>query len=293
MQLQRKARSGPSIAVREKTHTIRFGLGKPFPFRISFPPALLALLIQLAATLLTLAILVPVLELSGIHLGLLSWAFLQGGVALLISRYLDQASWWWGIHLFFVPALAWAQSFGIESAWFFAAFLLLFLVYWSVFRSQVPLYLSSRKAWDAIAELLPAKSGVCLIDLGAGLGGMLGYLSRKRPDGQFSGMEVAPLPFALAWLRKLLSRGTYQISWGNFWPHDLVAYDVVYAYLSPVPMTRIWQKVCAEMPSGSCFISNTFAVPGVLADKIIELDDFHHSKLYVYRIPAKPGNDKP
>lgn len=265
----------------------------PFFKHSSFPPAFLALMIQLAAALLTLAVLVPVLEASGIRLGLPVVAFLQGGVASLLSRWLGQASWWRVMHLFFAPALVWTQSFDIEPAWFSAGFLLLFLAYWSVFRSQVPLYLSSRKAWDAIAELLPDRPGVALMDLGAGLGGMLGYLARKRPDGRFSGMEIAPLPFALAWLRKTLGQGAYQISWGDFWPHNLAAYDVVYAYLSPVPMARIWQKACAEMCPGSCFISNTFAVPGVRAEKIIELDDFHHSRLYVYRIPAKPRVDQP
>jgi hypothetical protein len=66
-----------------------------------------------------------------------------------------------------------------------------------------------------------------------------------------------------------------------------VEQDVVYAYLSPVPMARLWCKVCEEMPSGSRFISNTFPVPGVEPERVVELDDFHHSRLYVYRVPVR------
>lgn len=257
------------------------------------PPSLIALIAQLVAALITLALLAPAFGLLGMDLALMPAAFIQGGIAAALGLRLGLASWWLPIHLLFFPVVVWAQTFSIAPAWFLAAFLLLFLVYWSAFRSQVPLYLSSRKAWAAVAGLLPEKSGFAMLDLGAGLGGMLAYLSLRRPDGQFYGMEIAPLPFALAWLRRTLRRGAYRIGWGDFWPHSLASYDVVYAYLSPVPMARLWQKAGSEMPPGSCLISNTFPVPGVQPDEIIELDDFHRSRLYVYRIPARTGEVTP
>lgn len=286
MQLQQKARNSPEFAPPEEAGAGRPRRGGKGLAYFLLPPALVALFIQIASGLVTLLILAPGLEFSGLHPDFLAMAFIQGGAALLASRYLGQEPWWQGMHLFFLPAMVSVQGFHIEPAWFFAAFVLLFLLYWSVFRSQIPLYLSSRKAWNAMADLLPVKSGVTLIDLGAGLGGMLDHLSKIRPDGRFSGMEIAPLPFVLARLRRMLGRGGYQISWGNFWSHKLADYDVVYAYLSPVPMNRLWQKACAEMRPGTCLISNTFDIPGVAAEKIVELDDFHRSRLYVYRIPA-------
>lgn len=253
----------------------------------SFPPSLLALLSQISAALIVLVLVAPLLALFKIEITLVSHAFIQGSIAALIGLRMGLASWWIPINLLFTPALMATLALEVAPSWFLAAFLVLFLAYWSVFRTQVPLYLSSRKAWVAVAELLPNKTGVRLLDVGAGLGGMLNYLGKRYPDGRFSGMEIAPLPFLFGWLGNKLAKGNYSLLWGDFWQHTLVDQDVVYAYLSPVPMARLWLKVCEEMPAGSRFISNTFFVPDVEPESIVELDDFHHSCLYVYRIPER------
>lgn len=257
----------------------------------SFLPSQVALFAQIAATLITLMLVAPVLASFEVEPPLIADATIQGGIAAFIGSRLGLASWWLPINLLFSPALVSTLSFGVAPLWFLVAFILLFLVYWSVFRSQVPLYLSSRKAWAAVAGLLPGKAGVRFLDLGAGLGGMLSYLDARHPGGYFSGMEIAPLPFALGWARKKATGGNYSLLWGDFWPHSLADQDVVYAYLSPVPMGRLWRKVCEEMPSGSRFISNTFPVPGVEPATVVELNDFHHSRLYVYRVPAQQKMD--
>lgn len=247
-------------------------------------PSLTALLSQVVSVLITL-VLVAIISI-GIELPFIYVIPIQGSIAALIGLWLGLARWWLPINLLFTPALVWTLSFNVAPLWFLSVFLLLLLAYWNIFRSQVPLYLSSRKAWVAVADLLPRKSGFCLLDVGAGLGGMLGYLSLRRLDGKFYGMEIAPLPFALAWLKRKTGQGRHQIRWGDFWTHNFAVYDVVYAYLSPVPMARLWAKACAEMAVGSRFISNTFPVFGAEPEKIIDLGDFHHSRLYVYRIPS-------
>lgn len=252
-----------------------------------FSPSLVALLTQVAATLIILLLVYPVLASFGVEMPLVSYAFIQGVIAAFLGSSLGLASWWQPINLFFTPALVVSLSLGIAPVWFLAAFILMFLLYWSVFKSQIPLYLSSRKAWVAVAELLPKKSGVRFLDLGAGLGGMLNYLGAQYPDGHFSGMEIAPLPFLLGWVRKQIINGNYSLAWGDLWQQNLADQDVVYAYLSPVPMAKLWHKISEEMPAGSYFISNTFAVPGVEPESIVELDDFHYSRLYIYRIPAR------
>lgn len=229
--------------------------------------------------------------LLGLTISLAQASSLHGAIAAFIGFRWGLAPWWQPINLLFMPTVVLTLSLDIAPQWFLGAFILFLLAYWSVFRSQVPLYHSSRKAWAAVADLLPGRSGFCLLDVGAGLGGMLGYLSRKRPNGKFYGMEIAPLPFAFAWLRRKATRGEYQIRWGDFWAHNFAAYDVIYAYLSPVPMDRIWVKACTEMAPDTYFISNSFPVSEVEPEKIVELDDFHHSRLYIYRIPARQPGD--
>ena len=61
-------------------------------------------------------------------------------------------------------------------------------------------------------------------------------------------------------------------------------YDVVFAYLSPVPMSDLWLKAKQEMRPGSLFISNTFAVNDQPPQECITVDDLHHSTLYLWRM---------
>jgi hypothetical protein len=65
---------------------------------------------------------------------------------------------------------------------------------------------------------------------------------------------------------------------------DLSQHDVVYAYLSPVPMALLWRKVRKEMHPGSILISNSFVVPGIEPEITLKLGDFGGSTLYLWRI---------
>ncbi|HXU92050.1 MAG TPA: hypothetical protein VFP33_00175, partial [Gallionella sp.] len=128
------------------------------------------------------------------------------------------------------------------------------------------------------------------VDLGSGLGGVLTHLASVRPDGQYSGVESAPLPFLWSWLRiKLGGHSNCKVHWGSIWDDklgacDLSQYDVVFAYLSPVPMERLWHKARAEMRPGSVFISSTFAVPEQSPHETVQVDDLHRSTLLVWRM---------
>ncbi len=252
------------------------------PGRRRAPPLLSALLAQLAALALTFLLVFLLAAYGNRDVPVIAVALAQGVIAMAVSWLLGMKAWWLPIQLLFVPGLVAGLSLDIAPGWYLLAFLTLLAVYWSVFRSQVPLYLSSRAAWQAVAGILPDKPGLQVIDLGSGLGGLLGFLGRTRPQGHYVGIEAAPLPFALGWLR--CAAGACDMRFGSFWHHDLSGYDVAYAYLSPVPMAELWRKVQAEMLPGSLFISNTFAVPGVKPARTVQVDDFHDSILYIYRL---------
>ena len=251
-------------------------------FLLRLPPFIKAVVAQSASLLATLLFVTAAGLFGNWHFPLMVIAFIQGGMAALFTQVLGMKSWWLPIQFLFVPGLLAGLALDVAPYWYLLAFLLLLVVYWGVFRSQVPLYLSSRAAWRAVAELMPNKPGVRVIDLGSGLGGLLGFLIRIRPQGQFVGVETAPLPFILGWFRCAL-KGC-DMRFGSFWTHDLGSYDVVYAYLSPVPMADLWRKVKAEMKPGSLFVSNTFAVPDVVAVQTVAVDDFHDSTLFIYRL---------
>jgi hypothetical protein len=125
------------------------------------------------------------------------------------------------------------------------------------------------------------------IDLGCGFAGTLCYLSRRFPESTFVGVETAPLVFIAAWLRSL-PYPNCKIRFKDIWKTSLAPYDFVYCFLSPVPMPELWKKAKLEMKPGTKFMSNTFAIPGVKPDGLIELKDWRDSKLLLFSIERKP-----
>lgn len=219
---------------------------------------------------------------STCRLSLASLTWVEGLAAWAVTRGLGLPYWWQPINLLFFPLLGLALSSEVEPLWGMAAFVALALTSLGSLRSRVPLFLSSRQAIAALAQCIPERPGMRLIDLGCGLGGPLAGLSRLRPDLVLHGVEAAPLNWLVSWLRL---RGRARIALGNLWDQDLSGFDVVYAYLSPTPMARLWEKACREMRPGSLLISNSFEIPGIAPDRVVVLDDLSRSRLLLWRIP--------
>lgn len=248
------------------------------------PPALKALLAQLVGWTVAIALarggLLPggVWPLAGVQLV----------TATAMAAALRSARWWLPIHLGFAPLLILAGKLGIAPGWYLAAFALLLAVYWTSFRTQVPLYLSNRATVAAVAALLPTDRPVRLLDLGSGTGSLLRPLARLRPDCRFHGIEAAPAPWLISWL---LARGLRNIviRRGDFFAPLWSEFDVIYAFLSPVPMSDVWIKAQQELRPGGVLVSNSFPVSGRKPERIVEVADGRATKLYVYRIgTARP-----
>ena len=143
---------------------------------------------------------------------------------------------------------------------------------------------------EALAELTAAHPRLRFLDLGAGLGSIVCPLAKMRPDARIVGVENAPATWLIGRLRTL-GLPNCDWRWGDLWQCSLAEQDVVYAFLSPVPMPELWEKASREMPAGSLFISNSFPVPGITPERIVELDDRRQTSLYCYRIPG-PHTDE-
>lgn len=215
----------------------------------------------------------------------LQFTFGCGILAGALSHLCRQGAWWLPIQILFAPAILVALTLDLRPEIYLAMFLLLLLIYWSSFRGQVPIYLSSQKVWSTLGAELPSDRGFQFLDAGSGLGGLLVHLAKTFPLGQYTGIESAPLPFLFSWSRvRLNAAGLCRVKWGSYWDVDFGEYDIVFTYLSPAPMPELWQKARREMKPGARFISNTFAVPDVPPDKTITVDDLHRSTLYIWEM---------
>ena len=245
------------------------------------PPIVIAMLAQAAGASVTLFLLwlLPIPD----RWGELSAALCHGLVAAQVGRMLGLAPWWIPINVGFVPVALVVTGSDLSPAWFLTGFIALGLVYWSTYRTQVPLYLTSGAGCKVVAEILEREKGTTFLDLGSGSGSVLAHIARRFPAISCEGVELAPLPFWISRLR-LAWRKNCSVNWKDYWSLDLSRYDVVYAFLSPVPMNALWEKVRREMRPGTLFISNSFPVVGVVPKEILVVPGPIKRKLYLWRI---------
>ncbi len=249
----------------------------------ALPPIVVALAAQAVAVLVVLVFVWLAQQFSTAvpRVSLLAWGV--GVLAAVLGRRWGLPSWWWPLQLLFAPALYWGLQLNIPPWIYLGAFMLCLLVLGNSVSDRVPLYLSSQPVWMAVADLLPDREEFQFVDLGSGLGGGLRRLAPQFPGAGFVGVENSPLLWVVS--RLLLHRyANAQLKLQSIWDYSLDDRDVVYAFLSPAPMQRLWEKAGREMKPGALFISNSFTVPGVAPDEQIELDDRRHSVLYVWRM---------
>ncbi|HRD35101.1 MAG TPA: class I SAM-dependent methyltransferase [Rhodocyclaceae bacterium] len=242
------------------------------------PPALKALIAQIAGWL------IAVLSTrTGWLPPEMHWVIAAQALgAMAVATSLRSAWWWLPIHLVFSPLLVTADRLGIPAHWYLVAFILLAVVFWTSFRTQVPLYLSNSATIAALLERLPANRDIRFLDIGSGTGSVLIALARHRPGSRFTGIETAPGPYLVS---RLMARGipNLHIERGDFFEPSWAGYDIVYAFLSPVPMAAVWAKAQRELKPGALLISNSFEIPGAMPDESIRGDGGRAGTLYVYR----------
>ncbi len=244
-------------------------------------PSVVALLVQVTVFfLLTLPLSLGVVYAGGWPTPFAA-ALLQGMVAALVSaRVLPR--WWMFLQAIFPILVVLGLLVHLSPLVWLGAFVVVWLINRNSVGERVPLYLSGRFVPETLSTILPA-CPFRFLDLGCGLGGVLARLADKYPTSHFEGIESAPLPWLIAWLR-LMRRNNGRVLFGDLWALPLAEYQVVYCFLSPAPMAALWAKACAELRPGSLFVSNTFAISAAPAPhQVLELPD-HTGPLYVWRM---------
>lgn len=214
----------------------------------------------------------------------------QAITAMLLSMLMRMDNWWRWIHAGFPLAVLAMSQWHVPQGVYLAAFLFTLSLYWTTFRTQVPFFPSRPVAWQEVARLLPAGQAVHLIDIGSGIGDMVMHVA-KQHTGQhgrassFTGIEIAALPWLVSYLRSRLRRSTAVFRLGDYNELDFAHYDVVFAYLSPAAMRKLWAKASSEMRAGSMLISYEFEIPGITPSRVIA-GTGQSPSLYVWQIGA-------
>ncbi len=208
---------------------------------------------------------------------------LQALLAALFSRAIRQPVWWVPIHLLFMPAVLLGSTWQLPAPLYLLLLLLLVLLFWGTVKGDVPLFLSSSAVSDALIQIVQREGAKSFVDIGAGLGTVVVPLAKAGPNMRILALERAPLPWLMAaWrCRKLANVSVGRTS---FWQQDLAQFDLVFAFLSPLVMTEIGEKIRREMRAGCLFVSSSFPIPDSKPESVLELNDRRKTKLYCYRI---------
>ena len=211
------------------------------------------------------------------------WFALHGILAAFLTVLVGGSRWWIPFQCAVPFAIHGALLLALPPWIWLSVVLVLFLVYGGGIVTRVPLYLSNMAACVALADLIRELPAPQAVDLGAGFGGPMRHLGAIFPTGSFTSVEASPLTCLGAWFLAWGSPGRVRVRWGDLWGEPLGRYDLVYVFLSPAPMPKLWDKVQAELRPGAILVSNTFPVPGVTPERIIDLPGRADARLYVYR----------
>ena len=249
-------------------------------------PAAEALLIQVGAFILVYAFVLVFDRLLPFPISIGGGALLMAAAAALITWCRRLPFWWLPIQFCFPLAILLAYAMAFSPVVYFSLFMVFLLVYWTPFKTRVPLYLSGQPVWEKIATFIPENRDIQIADVGSGLGGLVLYLAKRFPKARITGIELAPFPWLIGWSRGRIARSRARFLFGDYEKIDFSQFDVVFIFLSPAVMPSLWAKASSDMRQGSLLLSYEFVIPHVKPDIVIPAD-VRGAKLYGWRIPGK------
>ncbi len=146
---------------------------------------------------------------------------------------------------------------------------------------------SSAKAYNAMMKLTEETGNGTIVDLGSGWGNFVIPMAKKYPQRQVVGYELSLLPWLFSRVvKKALGLKNLTLHRQDFYQANLTEASVLVCYLFPKAMEKIKDKLLNEQQRIDFLISNNFALPSSKPDKVIKLDDFYRSPVYLYKMTS-------
>lgn len=176
----------------------------------------------------------------------------------------------------------------IVSIWIVTVFVLYFVVKemkQAFFWFWVPYVPTSDYRIKKFTETIKMKKWQKFLDLWCWDWRVLEEVKNKNPNNLVCWIENSPGPYRLALKRREENKLDYEIINTNFFKEDFSKYDIIYSFMIPYLMKRIWKKIKSECKKGTLFYSASFKIRGEKEHSIIEIKkDKYCSYIYVYRV---------
>ena len=148
---------------------------------------------------------------------------------------------------------------------------------------------SSRAARRAALEMLLARLGAphgsgttTIHELGCGFGALVVDLARALPAARVVGVELSPIPFAVAWLRARRLPNA-EVRFGDFFRRPLGDAAAVVCYLMLRPMPALAAKLDRELAPGTPVVALGFLFRGRPAEETRRVAGVFPMEVAVYR----------
>jgi hypothetical protein len=155
----------------------------------------------------------------------------------------------------------------------------------TIFWYWVPFVPSTDYKTKKLIEILKIKKWQSFVDLWCWDWKILEAVKDKFPEALVYWIENSPKPYNLALKRRKRNNLDYNLIQNNFFKEDFSIYDIIYSFLIPYLMNKIWIKIKSECKPWTLFYVSEFEIKGEkFIDKIIIEEKDYKWKIFVYEV---------
>ncbi len=111
-----------------------------------------------------------------------------------------------------------------------------------------------------MVELAKIKPGQRVYDLGCGDGRFV-YIAANEYGAKATGIELSPIVYLLAVVRKFFWKSRAQILFSDFKTRDISDADIIFCYLLPESLKKIQPSINRQIKPGTKIFSYAFEIP--------------------------------
>lgn len=149
----------------------------------------------------------------------------------------------------------------------------------------VPFVPSSDYKIDELVENMKLKKWQKFLDIWCWDWRILEKVKIKYPDNIVNWIENSPDIYKLAIKKKKINNLDYKIIKWDFFKEIFSDYDVIFTFMTPYLMKKIWKKIKNECKDWTLFYSNAYEIKWEKIFKTIKIEKWKYcSYLYIYKV---------
>lgn len=140
-------------------------------------------------------------------------------------------------------------------------------------------YISSNfKDLETVLKITGLNKNKTYYELGSGLGNGL-IIANRVFGAKAIGIEISPFCYLVSRIRTFKNKNV-EVNFGSFYNFDLSKADIVYCYLFPAVMEKLYPKFKKDLRPGAIVITRSFLISQI---KFSARYVFNKSVFYIYK----------